>query len=255
MVNTPSGLLTCLPRCSARRTVLPVFKSKFLFFLVIWTLLAASSAFVAVRAADSPPPTLAVVGDSLSAAYGMFADEGWVALLEARLDDIGHPHRVINASISGETTSGGLARLPRLLERHAPAILIIQLGGNDGLRGIDIPTLEGNLARMIELGQSAGSAVILTGIRIPRNYNDTYYEAFEAVYPTLAERYDVPMVEFLLEGVALDPALMQADGIHPTAAAQPRLLENMWPALEQALALSGARADELAASGPGGQTP
>ncbi len=231
-----------------------VFKSKFLFILVAWALLACSTAFVAVHAADSQPPTLAVVGDSLSAGYGMFVDEGWVALLEARLDNIGRPHRVINASISGETSSGGLARLPRLLERHAPAILIIQLGGNDGLRGIDVPTLERNLARMIELGQSAGSAVILTGIRIPRNYNDAYYEAFEAVYPTLAERYDVPMVEFLLEGVALEPTLMQADGIHPNAAAQPRLLENMWPALEQALARSTPHADELAAAGPGGQT-
>lgn len=233
-----------------------VFKTKFLFLLVAWTLVSTANSFVAVHAADSRPPALAVVGDSLSAGYGMFADESWVALLEQRLADIGRPHRVINASISGETTQGGLTRLPRLLERHAPAILVIQLGGNDGLRGIDVATMEHNLARMIELGQAAGSEVILTGIRIPRNYADAYNEAFEAVYPALAARYDVPLVDFLLEGVALEPSLMQADGIHPNVEAQPRLLENMWPAVEEALARSrGQAAGELAASDVRRQTP
>lgn len=230
-----------------------VFKSRFLVLLVALGLLGAGTAFAPARAADSSPPTLLVVGDSLSAGYGLFLEEGWVALLEARLAETGRPHRVVNASISGETSSGGLARLPRALSRHQPAILIVQLGGNDGLRGIDVGTLRNNLARMIELGQEAGSEVILTGIRIPRNYRDEYYEAFEAVYLELAARYDVPLVEFLLEGVALDPALMQADGIHPNAAAQPRLLDNVWPAMEEALARA-ARNDRVAEAGGGGHT-
>jgi acyl-CoA thioesterase-1 len=212
------------------------FNSRFLVTLVALFVLTPGCYGAAV-AADSRPPVLLVVGDSLSASYGLYMDEGWVALLDARLVEIGRPHRVVNASISGETSGGGLARLPRALERHQPALVIIQLGGNDGLRGINVDTLRDNLAAMIEASQAAGSDVILTGIKIPRNYREEYYEAFEAVYPSLAGQYDIPLVEFLLEGVALDPLLMQADGIHPTAEAQPRLLENVWPAVEQALAL------------------
>jgi acyl-CoA thioesterase I len=215
--------------------------------------LATANAYAPARAADSAPPTLLVVGDSLSAGYGLFLEEGWVALLETRLAETGRPHRIVNASISGETSSGGLARLPRALARHQPAILIVQLGGNDGLRGIDVDTLRDNLARMIELGQQAGSEVILTGIKIPRNYRDEYYEAFEAVYVELAGRFDVPLVDFLLEGVALDPSLMQGDGIHPNAAAQPRLLDNVWPAVEEALARRAGH-PELADAGDAGQT-
>ena len=230
-----------------------VFKSRFLVLLVALGAVAIATAFAPARAADSSPPTLLVVGDSLSAGYGLFLEEGWVALLETRLAETGRPHRIVNASISGETSSGGLARLPRALARHQPAILIVQLGGNDGLRGIDIGTLRDNLARMIELGQGAGSEVILTGIKIPRNYRDEYYEAFEAVYQELAGRYDVPLVDFLLEGVALDPALMQSDGIHPNAAAQPRLLDNVWPAVEEALARLAQR-PRLAEAGSRGHT-
>jgi acyl-CoA thioesterase I len=213
-------------------------------------LLALTMALAAGIAQAEARPTLLVMGDSLSAAYGIESDEGWVSLLQERLDG---KARVINASISGETSSGGLARLPRALARHQPAILIVQLGGNDGLRGIDVDTLRDNLARMIELGQQAGSEVILTGIKIPRNYRDEYYEAFEAVYVELAGRFDVPLVDFLLEGVALDPSLMQGDGIHPNAAAQPRLLDNVWPAVEEALARRAGH-PELADAGDAGQT-
>ncbi|MCC5867594.1 MAG: arylesterase [Gammaproteobacteria bacterium] len=212
--------------------------------------------YAAADAADSSPPVLLVIGDSLSASYGMYMDEGWVSLLGARLAQTGHPHRIINASISGETSGGGLARLPRALERHQPALVILQLGGNDGLRGINIDTLRNNLARMIELSQAAGSEVILTGIKIPRNYRDEYYEAFESVYPALAEQFDIAVVDFLLEGVALDPELMQADGIHPNVAAQPRLLDNVWPAVAQVLAIGdeGDEHAELAERGSAGHT-
>ena len=209
--------------------------------------------YAAADAADSSPPVLLVIGDSLSASYGMYMDEGWVSLLGTRLAQTGHPHRIINASISGETSGGGLARLPRALERHQPALVILQLGGNDGLRGINVDTLRNNLARMIELSQAAGSEVILTGIKIPRNYRDEYYEAFEAVYPALAEQFDIAVVDFLLEGVALDPELMQADGIHPNVAAQPRLLDNVWPAVAQVLEIGDERA-ELAERGSAGHT-
>ncbi len=229
------------------------FKSCFLVVALILAVPVTQVPYAAAQAADSPPPVLLVVGDSLSASYGMYMDEGWVSLLGARLTEIGHPHRIINASISGETSGGGLARLPRALDRHQPALVIIQLGGNDGLRGIDVKTLRGNLARMIELSQAAGSEVILTGIKIPRNYRDEYYEAFEAVYPSLAAEFDVAVVDFLLEGVALDPALMQADGIHPNVAAQPRLLDNVWPAITQVLAIGDGRA-ELAERGSNTQT-
>jgi acyl-CoA thioesterase I len=212
------------------------FNSRFLIKLAALFVLASGS-YGSALAADSQPPVLLVVGDSLSASYGLYMDEGWVALLDARLAEIGRPHRVVNASISGETSAGGLARLPRALQRHQPSLVILQLGGNDGLRGTKVDTLRENLAAMIEASHAAGSGVILTGIKIPRNYREEYYEAFEAVYPSLAQEYEVPLVDFLLEGVALDPLLMQADGIHPTAEAQPRLLENVWPAVEQALAL------------------
>lgn len=229
------------------------FKSCFLVALLGLSALAAAMSYVTAEAADSPPPVLLVVGDSLSASYGMYMDEGWVSLLGARLAEIGHPHRIINASISGETSGGGLARLPRVLERHQPAVVIIQLGGNDGLRGIDVDTLRGNLERMIRLSKAAGSEVILTGIKIPRNYRDEYYEAFEAVYPALAAQFDIAVVDFLLEGVALDPELMQADGIHPNVAAQPRLLDNVWPEVLQVLAIDDSQS-ELARRGSGGQT-
>jgi len=180
---------------------------------------------------DSTPVVL-VMGDSLSAAYGIERDAGWVSLLADRLDD---KARVVNASISGETTSGGATRLPGLLRQHAPDIVLLELGGNDGLRGLPPTQMQANLDAMIEASQATGARVLMLGIDIPPNYGPAYREAFTAVFDTLAKRHDVPMVPFLLEGVALDPALMQDDGIHPTAEAQPRLLDNVWPRLEPLL--------------------
>ncbi len=186
-------------------------------------------------AARAATPTILVVGDSLSAGYGIALESGWVSLLEARLDRAGFPHRVVNASISGDTTHGALNRLPAALDRHRPELVILELGGNDGLRALSVAQMEENLAAMIEQSRDAGARVLLVGIRIPPNYGPLYTGKFQAVYPRLAERYDVPLVPFLLDGVATEPGLMQPDGIHPRAEAQPRLLDNVWAALEPLL--------------------
>lgn len=189
----------------------------------------------------APAATVLVLGDSLSAAYGLSASQGWVSLLQQRLNRDpafapGRPHRVINASASGETSSGGLARLPRLLALHRPDVLVVELGGNDGLRGQPPQQLAQNLGRMVQLGQASGARVVLVGMRIPPNYGRAYTQAFAAVYPQVAQQSRVTLVPFLLDRVAGQPALMQADGIHPNAAAQPRLLDNMLPALKAAMA-------------------
>lgn len=195
----------------------------------------ACLALQAVPARAEEPPAILVVGDSLSAGFGMDLEKSWPRLLQKRLDDNGHRYRVINSSITGDTTQGGLARLPRLLSRYRPAVVIIEMGGNDGLRGLGIPVTTGNLSSMIEQSQAAGAEVILAGIRLPPNYGATYTERFYAMYTDLRDRYGVSLVPFLLEGVALEPGLMQEDGIHPNAAAQPRLLDNIWPLLAPAL--------------------
>lgn len=182
--------------------------------------------------AAAASPTLLVMGDSLSAAYGIEREAGWVSLLRERLgDDI----ELVNASISGETTSGGAARLPDLLKQHAPAIVLLELGGNDGLRGLPPGQMRANLASMIEASQNAGAEVLLLGIQVPPNYGQAYSDAFRRVYQALADEYDVPLVPFLLERVALDDHLMQDDGIHPTAEAQPIILDNVWPELKKLL--------------------
>jgi acyl-CoA thioesterase-1 len=180
---------------------------------------------------DNAANTILVVGDSLSAGYGVDPQETWVSLLSDRLAEKGYGYRVVNASISGDTTNGGLKRLPRALELHQPSLVIIGLGGNDGLRGLPVKGMRENLAQMIELSRTAGAKVVLLGILIPPNYGRAYEEAFAGVYPTLAEEYGVPLVPFFMEGVALNAEMMQADGIHPNSAAQPRLLDNVWPAL------------------------
>ncbi len=182
------------------------------------------------------PPTLLVLGDSLSAAYGIEQEEGWVHLLNERLDG---EVRVINASISGETTAGGTERLPDLLGQHEPQLVLLELGGNDGLRGLPPQQMQQNLAGMIEASQSADAEVLLLGIDIPPNYGQAYRDAFTGVYRGLAVEYDVTLVPFLLDGVALEDGLMQSDGIHPTAAAQPVILDNVWPALEALLEENG----------------
>jgi acyl-CoA thioesterase-1 len=181
-----------------------------------------------------------VVGDSLSAGYGMPLEQAWPRLLQKRLDDNGHQYRVVNSSITGETTQGGLSRLPGLLARHTPAIVVIELGGNDGLRGLGVPVTRQNLTGMIEQSLQADARVILTGIRLPPNYGPAYTDAFDAMYLELAESFDIALVPFLMEGVALNAELMQADGIHPNGKAQPVLLDNIWDLLEPELAGQGA---------------
>jgi acyl-CoA thioesterase I len=194
---------------------------------------AASSA--AVPPAAGASPAILVLGDSLSAAYGMRLDQGWVALLQGRLRAQGYGHRVVNASTSGETTGGGLARLPRALQTHRPAIVVVELGGNDGLRGLPIAQVRRNLEAIIDQSQRAGARVLLLGMRIPPNYGGTYARQFEQVYTDLARERRVASVPFLLQDVALDETLMQPDGIHPTVRAQPKLLDAVWPRLEPLL--------------------
>ncbi|MGM0632468.1 MAG: arylesterase [Pseudomonadota bacterium] len=175
--------------------------------------------------------TLLVMGDSLSDAYGIREEQGWIALLSERIEERELPWSVVNASVSGETTSGGLARLPRLLDSHEPELVIIQLGGNDGLRGMPVASIRANLDEMITRSKEAGADVVLIGIRIPPNYGPRYTEPFFAQYRELAGEHDVTLLPFLLEGIADDRGLMQSDGIHPTAEAQPMILEQVWPVL------------------------
>ena len=175
--------------------------------------------------------TILVLGDSLSAAYGMSTKEGWVALMNGRLKQQGYDCRVINASVSGDTTQGGRARLPSLLKRHQPTHLILELGANNGLRALSADMMEKDLAWMIQAARSAGSCVLLVGMQMPPNYGPVYRAQFAAVYERLAEKEQVPFVPFLLEGVIDHPEWMQADALHPKAKAQLRLLENIWPAL------------------------
>lgn len=175
-------------------------------------------------------------GDSISAAYGMDIEQGWVALLSQRLDQRAPGnHRVVNASVSGETTSGGLRRLPALLKQHAPDVVVLELGGNDGLRGQSPKLMQRNLATMIALSQQAGARVVVLGMKIPPNYGRAYTDAFAAVYPALAKAHAVALLPFFLEGIGGVPALMQKDGIHPNAQAQPTLLALAWPLIVKAM--------------------
>jgi len=180
-------------------------------------------------------PAILVLGDSLSAAYGIPADLGWVSLLQRRLAERGFPHRVVNSSISGDTTSGGLSRLPAALRRDQPTIVIVELGANDGLRGQPLMEMTANLARIIELSQQAGAQVLLAEMRIPPNYGPLYTQKFQATFSELAKRYNALLIPFLLDGVAGNPALIQEDGLHPRANAQPRILDQVWSVLEPAL--------------------
>jgi acyl-CoA thioesterase-1 len=179
--------------------------------------------------------TIVVVGDSLSSGYGLTAEQSWVSMLAQRLEAEAYGYEVVNASIAGDTTAGGLARLPRLLESHKPAVVVIELGGNDGLRGQPVATLRANVAKMIELSKASGARVLLAGMQIPPNYGPAYTRSLAAVYPELAKEYDVTLVEFLLEGVALHPELMQHDNIHPNADGQKIVFANVWPVLSPLL--------------------
>jgi acyl-CoA thioesterase-1 len=178
---------------------------------------------------------IVVLGDSLSAAYGMEISQSWPSLLQERLIENGYTHRVFNSSITGDTTQGGLARLPRLLDRHKPDIVILELGGNDGLRGLPIDVTGSNLSSMIEKSQSTGADVLLAEMRIPPNYGRTYTEKFNSMYTNLTGQYGIALLPFLLQDIALEPGLMQADGIHPTARAQPLILDQVWAVLQPLL--------------------
>lgn len=185
------------------------------------------------QAANSP--TVLVFGDSLSAGFGIDVDQSWVSLLQARLADQGYEHRVINASISGETSEGGKTRIGPALERFSPDLVILELGGNDGLRGFPTNVMKDNLRAIIETSKQNDAEVVLLGIRIPTNYGPRYTQAFEGVYRELAAELDVAWIEFFMEGVALNEELMQDDGIHPNAEAQIILLDNAWPIIREAL--------------------
>lgn len=206
----------------------PSVRSYFVIILLCWFSSGWNSAWAA-------GPVILIVGDSLSAGYGMELSQSWVSLLEQRLRQRGLPHRVANISVSGETSRGGLTRLPAALERYRPALVLLELGGNDGLRGLPTQQLEDNLAAMIELSQQAGAQVALAGMRIPPNYGPRYTRQFAAVFQDLAQRYQTALIPFLLEGVAGDAGLMQSDGVHPRAEGQARILDNVWTVLEPLL--------------------
>jgi len=177
-----------------------------------------------------------VFGDSLSAGYGVDIDRSWTALLQTRLAAQGYEHRVINASISGETTEGGVSRIASALQNFTPDLVILELGGNDGLRGFPTNRMKENLSTIIEASRASGAHVVLLGIRIPSNYGQRYTQAFENVYRELESQYKVPWIEFFMEGIALNADLLQDDGIHPNTDAQPVLLDNAWPIVSGALA-------------------
>lgn len=201
-------------------------KRLFVLWVLCWAAVSASAA----------TPVILVFGDSISAGYGLpHVEEGWVALLQAKLKDQGYGYQVVNASVSGETTAGGLARLPRALSLHHPAIVILELGGNDGLRALPVTQMRGNLSRMVELAAAASAKVLLLGVRIPPNYGPEYTAQFAQVYSDLARDKKLPFVPFLLNGIALAPNLMQTDGIHPNQSGQARLLDNVWPTLQALL--------------------
>ena len=201
----------------------------------LFEIVVALSLLFCIAPASAGAPVVLVLGDSLSAGYGMPIEKSWVSLLQRRLQERGFPHRVVNASISGDTTSGGLSRLPAALERDRPAIIVLELGANDGLRGQSPATISENLARLIELSQQAGARVLLAEMRVPPNYGPAYTQKFQAMFGELAQRYGIALIPFLLDGVAGDPALTQDDGLHPRAEGQPQILDNVWPKLEPLL--------------------
>jgi acyl-CoA thioesterase-1 len=203
------------------------------FMRSLVTSLAVIFFFVASASqAANGNPTILIVGDSLSSGYGVEAEQSWVALLENRLTEEGYGYRVVNASISGDTTSGGLRRLPRAIEQHEPGIVIIELGGNDGLRGTPIHVIRRNLGAMIETAEQGGARIVLAGMQMPPNYGAGYTDDFQGLYEDLADNFGIALIGFFMDGVALDPDRMLPDQIHPNAAGQPVLLDNVWPVLE-----------------------
>jgi acyl-CoA thioesterase I len=199
----------------------------------LFVLLVFGLAGFSVRAET---PVLLVFGDSISAGYGLaHVEQGWVEMLRTKLKEEGYGYQVVNASVSGETTAGGLARLPRALALHHPRIVIIELGGNDGLRALPVDQMRANLAKMIDLSAGMGARVLLLGILIPPNYGLEFTEKFRLSFADVARDKKVPLVPFLLNDIALSPSLMQADGVHPNELGQPQLLANVWPTLKPIL--------------------
>jgi acyl-CoA thioesterase-1 len=201
---------------------------------------AAAQAGAAQTQASSSAPVVLVFGDSLSAGYGIRVEQGWVSLLAQRIEHEGYGFSVVNASVSGETSAGGLARLPRALDLHQPRVVVLELGANDGLRGLPLQQTADNLEQMIRLVQGRHIPVLLLGLRLPPNYGERYTGGFMAMYQNLADKFHIPLLPFLLENVALKPALMQADGLHPNEQGQPLLLDNVWPRLEPLLRAAAA---------------
>jgi acyl-CoA thioesterase I len=191
---------------------------------------------VAAVSAKAETPDILVFGDSISAGFGLtHVEKGWVELLRTKLKEEGYGYQVVNASVSGETTAGGLARLPRALALHHPEVVVIELGGNDGLRALPIDQMRANLAKMVDLSTAAGAKVLLLGMRIPPNYGPQFTEQFRAVFPEVAHDKKVPVMPFFLNDIALTPDLMQGDGVHPNEQGQPKLLQNAWPTLKPLL--------------------
>lgn len=199
---------------------------------ILLLILALSLAPAALAA---QPRVILVMGDSLSAAYGIDPAQGWVTLLQQRLKTQGYDYTVVNASVSGETTSGGLTRLPDALKQHPPAVVILELGANDGLRGQPTQVMHDDLAKMVSAARATGAKVLLVGILLPPNYGGPYTQAFAGVFKDLAKQYHLPLVPFLLAGVAEHRELLQADGLHPQAQAEPQVLDNVWPYLKPLL--------------------
>ncbi|WP_434629432.1 arylesterase [Pseudomonas sp. Z1-29] len=199
----------------------------------VWFLSAGLALMCMVQ--NAAAGTVLIVGDSISAAFGLDTRQGWVSLLEQRLKAEGFDDKVVNASISGDTSAGGLARLPTLLAAHKPELVVLELGGNDGLRGQPPTQLQQNLAAMIDSSRASGAKVLLLGMQLPPNYGRRYTEAFSKVYSTLAEEKNVPLVPFFLKDVGGVQGMMQGDGLHPSVAAQGKLLENVWPTLKPLL--------------------
>ncbi|MFL6649114.1 MAG: arylesterase [Sulfurifustaceae bacterium] len=195
----------------------------------------AAISFLLVLSGAAHARTIVVLGDSLSSAYGMEVKSGWVTLLQQRLDSLKLPYKVVNASISGDTTGGGLARLPRVLEQHRPDVVVIELGGNDGLRGLPPEQAKRNLVQIVSLSRGAGAKVLLLGIRVPPNYGTAYAERFHRIYLDVAAETHAPLAPSLIDGLTPDATNLQPDRLHPTAAAQPRILENVWVKLKPLL--------------------
>lgn len=199
---------------------------------------ALSAASITAQAAKPAKPVIVVLGDSISAEYGLPRDTGWVALMRQRLVDQRIDYSVANASISGDTTSGGRARLPALMQRLKPGIVVVELGANDALRGVPLATTEDNLRTIVEQVQQAHAKVVLIGMYVPPNYGPDYTQKFHGLYGELSRQFHVPLVPFLLAGIADKPEMFQADQMHPTQQAQPVLLENVWPTIKPLLPAS-----------------